>query len=142
MFDFPSYSEYGHTIVLAFLWSSCILLILHPFYTQELPLEYNTWLLFRQAVDIILIKYVPPPSSWPYVFLFPSYHTYVLLTLSFSSPPSTSPSLPFVGQWVNRTQRLLVLLPVRVRVFPRADWAVDSGSCVEVCTVLIFTLWF
>jgi phosphatidylethanolamine N-methyltransferase len=24
---------------------------------QDLPLEYNTWLLFRQAVDVILVKY-------------------------------------------------------------------------------------
>lgn len=24
---------------------------------QDLPLEYNTWLLFRQPVDIILLKY-------------------------------------------------------------------------------------
>lgn len=24
---------------------------------QDLPLEYNTWLLFRQAVDIILLKF-------------------------------------------------------------------------------------
>ena len=27
--------------------------------SQELPLEYNTWLLFLQDVDIILIKCVP-----------------------------------------------------------------------------------
>ena len=28
---------------------------------QDLPLEYNTWLLFRQVVDVILLKYVAPP---------------------------------------------------------------------------------
>jgi len=25
--------------------------------SQDLPLEYNTWLLFRQVVDVILVKY-------------------------------------------------------------------------------------
>lgn len=33
-----------------------VLLLTHGL--QELPLEYNTWLLFRQVVDIILLKYV------------------------------------------------------------------------------------
>lgn len=27
-------------------------------FEKDLPLEYNTWLLFRQAVDVILVKYV------------------------------------------------------------------------------------
>jgi len=29
---------------------------------QDLPLEYNTWLLFRQVVDVILLKYVTVSS--------------------------------------------------------------------------------
>ena len=32
-------------------------------YVQELPVEYNTWLLFRQAVDIILVKYADSSFS-------------------------------------------------------------------------------
>jgi phosphatidylethanolamine N-methyltransferase len=36
---------------------------------QDLPLEYNTWLLFRQAVDIILIKWVSIMVVFPGVLL-------------------------------------------------------------------------
>lgn len=32
-------------------------MVLRPLF-QDLPLEYNTWLLFRQAVDVILVKWV------------------------------------------------------------------------------------
>ena len=30
--------------------------IIATHFEKDLPLEYNTWLLFRQAVDIILVK--------------------------------------------------------------------------------------
>jgi len=51
---------------------------------QDLPLEYNTWLLFRQAVDVILVKYVSPCYSSPNINLtvFSDFLSYCMFAFS------------------------------------------------------------
>ena len=70
--------------------------------SQELPLEYNTWLLFRQAVDIILIKCVAILVICLRVFL----------KLSF--------------------QRFLIILFVHVCLLPRTVGTLHVRSCAAV----------
>ena len=44
-----------------YIWCHTTTIVLTHACIQELPLEYNSWLLFRQLVDIILLKWVACP---------------------------------------------------------------------------------